>query len=599
MFATLGLAAAATAAASSPPPLSSAVRADTPPRGWNSYDSFTWVVSEDEFLENCQYVADNLLQFGYEYCIVDYLWYMNLNATSTEGNEWSPLDTVTPTDLNIDAFGRPQPALDRWPSAANGNGFKTVADKVHAMGLKFGVHLMRGMPSHAVVAKSPIKGASHNETCADVAVTPIAYGDGPGACPWYPGAISVDVNQTAGRLWYDSLYEMVADWGVDFVKNDCVFGNYVIDEIKAQSASIQKTQRPIVYSLSPGVSDVAKAKAVAPYVNMYRLTGDVWDTSFTVASGLETLGFVFDSGQAGVPGLAGKSWPDMDMLPLGYIGDQNAENGPTHLCSLAQPVQTALVSMWAIASAPLFFDGDCRKMDNFTLSLITNTEVLEVNSHGTNHTTLYTLKDGGVFTGAAHASQHDEISGKVRSARPPLRPCRPLHRPVHAPRPDLPTRPPIRRAPAPLPALCWPLPSQGRRLPAAAAGHDHRLPEALRLRQGNFVHGAQPLDAGGRRHIHRYLHPQGGRHREGRILAPQRRHVQRRRRRGGGGGRVKASPTLLEVMPPSTTSQMIRAALIAAPQIRKFSRLFIKSEFNQRVSVTVSASPRKSRFFGY
>ena len=200
------------------------------------------------------------------------------------------------------------------------------------------------------------------------------------------------------------------------MKNDCVFGNYVIDEIKAQSASIQKTKRPIVYSLSPGVSDVAKAKAVAPYVNMYRLTNDVWDTQWQVASGLQTLGFVFDSHQAGAPGLNGKSWPDMDMLPLGYIGDQNAKNGPTHMCSLARPVQTALVSMWAIASAPLFFDGDCRsgRVDNFTLSLLTNTDVLEVNSHGTNHTTLYTLMDGGIYTGAAHTSQHDEIGGKVR-----------------------------------------------------------------------------------------------------------------------------------------------------------------------------------------
>ena len=103
--------------------------------------------------------------------------------------------------------------MDRWPSAAHGNGFKTVADKVHAMGLKFGIHIMRGMPSLAVVSKSPIKGTSEGETCDDVAIKSVASGDGPGACPWYPGAISVDVNKTAGKLYYDSLYEMVADWG--------------------------------------------------------------------------------------------------------------------------------------------------------------------------------------------------------------------------------------------------------------------------------------------------------------------------------------------------------------------------------------------------
>ena len=255
-------------------------QAATPPRGWNSYDSWTWVINETTFLENCQYVAKHLLPHGYNYCVVDYLWYQNLNATR-DGTDypWSPLDPVDPAALNIDEYGRPQPATDRWPSAAGGAGFKAVADKVHAMGLKFGIHVMRGLPSSAVKAKSPVKGgggATANQIAVQNADDNSPEGAGP--CDWYPGALSVDVTKKGGKEYFDSIYDMFAGWGVDFIKNDCVFGNYVPDEIKAASASIVKTGREMVYSLSPGTSDLDKAKEIAPYANMYRLTNDVWDT---------------------------------------------------------------------------------------------------------------------------------------------------------------------------------------------------------------------------------------------------------------------------------------------------------------------------------
>ena len=135
-----------------------ATAAATPPRGWNSYDAFTWRVTEAEFLANCQFVADHLLSHGYEYCVVDYLWFMDLNATATDGSPWAPGEDVSPSSLHIDAHGRPLPAPDRWPSAAGGVGFTNVAAKVQAMGLKFGIHVMRGVLSAAVVAHSPILG---------------------------------------------------------------------------------------------------------------------------------------------------------------------------------------------------------------------------------------------------------------------------------------------------------------------------------------------------------------------------------------------------------------------------------------------------------
>jgi hypothetical protein len=182
----------------------------TPPRGWNSYDSFTWRVTEAEFLANCQYVAEHLLSHGYEYCVVDYLWFMDLNATATDGSPWTPGETVSPASLNVDAYGRPLPAPDRWPSASNGVGFRRVAAKVKAMGLKFGLHMMRGVLSAAVAAHSPVLGGS-GATVDQIALSSLTpTKDGPGKCPWFKGAISVDVDKKAGQAFYDSQYQLLA-----------------------------------------------------------------------------------------------------------------------------------------------------------------------------------------------------------------------------------------------------------------------------------------------------------------------------------------------------------------------------------------------------
>jgi hypothetical protein len=226
--------------------------ATTPPRGWNSYDSYTWKVTEEDFLSNCEAMSKTLKSYGYEYCVVDYLWFQDLDYSS-QGELKDPI-----TKVHIDGNGRVVPALDRWPStkASGGSslGFKPIADKVHAMGMKFGIHIMRGISVAAVAAKSPILGT--NATAADIGLPSEL-------CPWWKGVMSVDLTHPAGQAYYDSIYAQYAEWGVDFIKNDCVFGNqFVPDQIKAQSKSILKTKRPIVYSLSPGADFVIGKSAM-------------------------------------------------------------------------------------------------------------------------------------------------------------------------------------------------------------------------------------------------------------------------------------------------------------------------------------------------
>ena len=72
-------------------------------------------------------------------------------------------------ELSADNFGRLLPATNRFPSAADGKGFKALADQIHEMGMKFGIHVMRGIPRQAVRANTPIEGSDFK--AADAANT--------------------------------------------------------------------------------------------------------------------------------------------------------------------------------------------------------------------------------------------------------------------------------------------------------------------------------------------------------------------------------------------------------------------------------------------
>ena len=136
--------------------------ASAPTMGWNSYDAFGSSVTENEFLANAAYVKERLLPHGWNYVVVDFRW-SDATAANYNPNGHAGLP------LEMDAHGRLLPAPERFPSAAGGKGFKPLADKVHAMGLKFGIHLMRGIPRNAVAANTPIEGSQfHAADAADI-----------------------------------------------------------------------------------------------------------------------------------------------------------------------------------------------------------------------------------------------------------------------------------------------------------------------------------------------------------------------------------------------------------------------------------------------
>ncbi|KAJ7295690.1 hypothetical protein O6H91_07G015700 [Diphasiastrum complanatum] len=350
----------------------------TPPRGWNSYDSFSWTITEDQFLANAQIVATTLKSSGYEYVVIDFLWFrMRLPGASV----------TSPGFDIIDEWGRPVPDPVRWPSTAGGKGFAPIAEKVHAMGLKFGIHVMRGISTAAVANNTPILGAQGSPEGAggrpwsaqDIALTSQP-------CSWMPGCfVSVNTSSEGGTAFINSLYQQYASWGVDFVKHDCVFGadDLSLDEITAVSQAIANTSRPIVYSLSPGVrATPSMGSAVNELVHMYRVTSDDWDTWGDVALHFDVARDFAAAGLIGAQGLQdGYSWPDLDMLPLGWLTDPGANKGPHRPTNLSPDEQKSQITLWAMAKSPLMYGGDLRQIDQDTLDLITNPVMLNINAY--------------------------------------------------------------------------------------------------------------------------------------------------------------------------------------------------------------------------
>jgi hypothetical protein len=325
----------------------------TPPMGWNSYDAFGDSVTEAEVLTNAQYIKDNLAAHGWRYVVVDYRWYdpgaFNNYPNSRKG-----------AALTMDQYGRLLPSPNRFPSAAGGQGFKPLADKIHALGLKFGIHVMRGIPRLAVKANLPVEGGDFHAWDA----TSFSL------CGWNPDMFGVDATAPAGRAYYDSILRLYASWGVDFIKVDDLSQPYSTDEIAALRQSIDKCGRPIVFSTSPGETPVNKASHIATHANMWRMSGDFWDN-------WRSLNHAFDL-DAAWQGVGGPGhWPDSDMIPLGHIGIRSVDGD--RRTRFTHDEQVTLMSLWSLAPSPLMLGMNLPDNDDWTLSLLTNDEVLAVN----------------------------------------------------------------------------------------------------------------------------------------------------------------------------------------------------------------------------
>jgi alpha-galactosidase len=345
------------------------ILAPTPPMGWNSWDSFGPTVRENEVKANADAMAAKLSAFGWKYVVVDIEWFQ----PNAHAHGYIPRGAVT-----MDEYGRFVPSPNRFPSAANGAGFKPLADYVHSKGLKFGIHIMRGIAREAVDKNLPIKGTSFH--AADVA-------DKINVAKWegMEDTYGVDMTKPGAQAYYDSIAQLYASWGVDLVKADDMSSPYRGPEIHALSMALKKSGRPIVLSLSPGPAPVEMYADLKANAQMWRISNDFWDRWIDIRK-------QFDLMKAWQGKVHAGGWPDADMLPLGHIGIRS-ERGDDRASLLTQDEQYTLMSMWAIFRSPLMFGGDIASSDAFTIELLTNREVLAVNQHSENGREVYRAGD--------------------------------------------------------------------------------------------------------------------------------------------------------------------------------------------------------------
>jgi alpha-galactosidase len=331
--------------------------APTPPMGWNSYDAFGDTVTEDEVMANARYVKERLLPHGWNYVVIDFRWY----DPEPPGNDFLLNQLRTGAKLSADAFGRLIPAENRFPSCADGKGFKALADKLHEMGLKFGLHYMRGIPRQAVQAKTPI---------ADSQFTADDAGDTSRPGEWCPDMFGVRSN-AAGQAWYDSLFKLFAFWGVDFVKVDDMCPNYRTGESEMIRRAIDSCGRAIVYSISAGPPALRDAAHVATHANMWRISSDFWDR-------WNSLNRQFDLVHSWHDFTGPGHYPDADMIPFGHICIRSKAGGDNRECRFSHDEQIMLMSFWCLAPSPLMLGGNLPDNTQWDLELISNDEVLAV-----------------------------------------------------------------------------------------------------------------------------------------------------------------------------------------------------------------------------
>jgi hypothetical protein len=352
--------------------------APTPPMGWNSWDSFGLTINEADFKANALELA-KLRPLGWTYAVIDEGWYM--------GNPFG--DKLQNRQYVLDAHGLTIPAPARYPSSTGNQGFKPLADWVHAQRLKFGLHIVRGIPKEAVEKNLPIAGSSfHAKDAADT-------GD---LCGWDDGNFGVRDNP-AGQAYYDSMLALYAHWGLDFIKVDCIADHpYKASEIRQIAAAIRKTGRPIVLSLSPGPTQPAHAAEIRQSAQMWRISNDIWDGWHFVHEHPNDdfpMGVrdIFERLQPWVGQANDGHWPDADMLPFGTLAPHPGLGEARHTRLTLDEERTQL-TLLAIARSPLILGANLTKLDEETRLLITNADVIAVDQTSRDNHPVENLPEG-------------------------------------------------------------------------------------------------------------------------------------------------------------------------------------------------------------
>jgi alpha-galactosidase len=359
--------------------------AQTPPMGWNSFDSYGVYLYEKAAMQNLEAFAEKLKPHGYEYFVIDAGWFGEF--------ELQP-GTIYPAEkhakkMNFNEYGLLQPSETYFP-----NGLQPIIDRCHELGLKFGLHLMRGIPREVVRLDLPVKGT--NYTADDIA-------DTTSICVWNDQNYGVDMSKPGAQEFYNSLINQMAEWRVDFIKYDDLVP--FPEEIKGIAKAIEQCGRPMVYSLSPGNGADPNHIEAFKTAHMLRVTADIWDEQKGIDAAFEAWRKWQGKEEPGF-------WIDMDMIPFGQLqlmspkpegvrGDESKaelikkmeagelENfellsgkGFHRRSEFTKDQMYTFITLRALAASPLMMGGDLPTLDDFSLKLITDQDMIACNQNG-------------------------------------------------------------------------------------------------------------------------------------------------------------------------------------------------------------------------
>jgi alpha-galactosidase len=288
----------------------------TPPLGWNSWNAGGPFVDAAKVRAAAKAMVDKgLVQHGWTYINIDDAW---------QGRRGGKHGAIQPNE--------------KFPD------MKALADEVHAMGLKLGIYSTPWVTSYA----GYVGGSADNpEGTWNGEVDKGKVGRRHGKTPF---ALA------DARQW--------AEWGIDYLKYD--WNPNDVDHVRQMADALRYSGRDLVYSLS-NAAPFDQADEWAAYANAWRTTGDIRDTWVSMAA----KGF----GENKWAPFAGPGhWNDPDMLVVGLVGWE----GQLHFTRLTPDEQYTHISLWSLLSAPLLIGCDMARLDDFTVSLLSNDEVLAV-----------------------------------------------------------------------------------------------------------------------------------------------------------------------------------------------------------------------------
>jgi len=294
----------------------------TPPMGWNSYNCWAESVDQEKILRSARaLVASGLADHGWTYINIDDTW---------QGERGGPHRAIQ--------------GNEKFPD------MRALCDAVHALGLKAGIY-----SSPWVTTYAGFRGGSSDS--ADGAWQRLKDYEG---------------NKRMGRYEFAANdAAQWADWGFDYLKYD--WNPNDVEHTRQMYLALRATGRDIVFSLS-NAAPLYAITELSKWAQAWRTTGDIWDTWETPGpwqNSVSEIGFTQDPwAPYGGPG----GWNDPDMLVVGRVGW-----GPKlHATKLTAAEQYTHISLWCLFSAPLLIGCDLEHLDDFTLNLLTNDEVLAI-----------------------------------------------------------------------------------------------------------------------------------------------------------------------------------------------------------------------------